>query len=65
MPLSTEMSEFSQHSDQAVTRRTSLYMGTIPPPEMVRQFAEIDPTFPERLFRMAEIENIHRQKNGD
>lgn len=35
----------------------SFYAGPIPHPEMLKQFNEVDVTFAERLFKMAEKQN--------
>lgn len=37
------------------------YQGVIPPPEMMEHFAEIDPSFPDRILRMAEKEGDARR----
>lgn len=34
----------------------------LPPPEALRQFGEVDPSFPERIVRMAEGQAHHRQR---
>jgi uncharacterized membrane protein len=34
----------------------------IPPPEMMEQFKTIDPTFPDRILKMAENEGTHRRE---
>lgn len=33
------------------------YVGPIPPPQTLAQFKDVDPTFPERIFKMAEAHN--------
>lgn len=37
------------------------WAGPLPPPLSVRAFGEIDPSFPERIVRMAELEGEHRR----
>ena len=37
------------------------YQGVIPPPEMMEKFSEIDPSFPDRILKMAENEGIERR----
>lgn len=39
------------------------YEGMIPPPQMMSEFMDVDPTFPERIMAMAEREAAHRHKN--
>ncbi len=39
------------------------YEGMIPPPNMMAEFMNVDPTFPERIMAMAEKESAHRHKN--
>jgi uncharacterized membrane protein len=34
-----------------------LYSGTIPHPDLLKKFGDINPSFPERLMRMAEDNN--------
>lgn len=38
---------------------TTAYTGVVPPPALLKQFNEVDPTFAERLFKMAEAQNEH------
>ena len=38
-----------------------LYMGPVPSPDIIKEFGEIDPSFPERLITLAENEAKHRQ----
>ena len=37
-----------------------LSIGPIPPPEILKGYKEIDPSFPERIFKMAEKEQRFR-----
>lgn len=39
--------------------QTELYAGAVPPPALLKQFNEVDPTFAERIFKMAEAQNEH------
>lgn len=41
---------------------TKHYQGVIPPPEMMEQFKNIDPSFPDRILKMAENEGFHRRE---
>lgn len=34
--------------------RQEVFLGPLPPPEMLRQYAEINAEYPERIFRMVE-----------
>lgn len=38
------------------------FSGPMPPPHLIAGYGEIDPSFPERLFRLTEKEAAHRQK---
>ena len=38
-----------------------LYMGPVPSPDIIKEFGEIDPSFPNRLITLAENEAKHRQ----
>lgn len=35
-------------------QQLQFYQGSVPHPEILKQLAEIDPSFPERVFRIAE-----------
>ena len=35
------------------------YSGAVPPPALLAQFKEVDASFPERIFKMAEEQNAH------
>ncbi len=37
------------------------FSGPIPPPEMLDQYASVDPEFPDRIITMAESQQQHRQ----
>jgi uncharacterized membrane protein len=39
-----------------------LYVGPIPSPDIIKEFSEIDPSFPERLMALGEREAKHRQR---
>jgi uncharacterized membrane protein len=41
-------------------RAVQMYSGPIPPPEIMERYKLIDPTFPERIFAMAERQSEHR-----
>jgi uncharacterized membrane protein len=41
-------------SPQAVIESEALFSGPIPPPAVLRGYGEIDPQYPERIFKMAE-----------
>jgi uncharacterized membrane protein len=41
-------------------RVESSFSGAVPPPALMEQYKSIDPTFPERFFTMAELEQRHR-----
>ena len=38
-----------------------MYSGPIPPPDLLRHYSEIDPTFPDRIIKLAESEQQFRQ----
>lgn len=44
-------------------RIAKLSIGPIPPPKILREYKEIDPSFPERIFKMAEKEQEFRHKS--
>ena len=46
-----------QQSDLVQVGVQELYAGPIPHPETLRQFGEVDPSFPERLMKMTEENN--------
>lgn len=39
----------------------SMYSGPIPPPQTLHEYNQIDPTFAERIMKMAETQACHRQ----
>lgn len=41
------------------------YYGPIPPPNLLNDYRLIDPTFPDRIIKMAESEQAHRHKMDD
>lgn len=41
-------------------RAVRMYSGPVPPPEIMEGYKQIDPTFPERMFAMAERQSEHR-----
>jgi len=47
----------------ALIAQQSFYQGELPSPEMMEQFKQVDPTFPDRIVKMAENEAINRHKN--
>lgn len=36
-------------------------MGPIPPPHIMKEYFEIDPSFPDRIMKMTEQEALHRR----
>lgn len=42
--------------------QASFYSGKLPPPEMMQQYNDIEPTFANRILEMAEKESIHTHK---
>jgi uncharacterized membrane protein len=42
--------------------KQEIFQSDYPPPEMLQKYAQIDPSFPDRLLKMAEIEGAHRRK---
>ena len=47
----------SGKSSILVGKKQELYSGPIPSPALMKGYAEIDPTFPDRILRMAEKSN--------
>jgi len=41
-------------------RAVRMYSGPLPPPEIMAAYKDIDPTFPERMFALAEKQSDHR-----
>ncbi len=46
---------------QAQFSSTTTYTTPVPPPEVLREHALVDPSFPERFMGMAERQALHRQ----
>lgn len=44
---------------------TELYSGVVPPPSLLEQFNKVDPTFADRIFKMAEAQNEHSIKSEE
>lgn len=40
------------------------FVGPIPPPEVLKQYAEISPDIPDRIVKMAENEQLERMKES-
>lgn len=40
-----------------------VHIGPLPPPEILERYGEIDPSFPERIFHMAEKEQKFRHRS--
>ena len=40
-------------------RKTEIYKGAIPPPDMMEGYKALDPSFPDRILSMAEKEQAH------
>lgn len=49
-------------SIQVSHTQTSFYSGKLPPPEMMAQYNQVDPTFADRILSMAETEQNHIHK---
>ncbi len=61
----------SQHNENIKTSKTgvkiskthvAIISSPLPPPEVLEKYAEIDPSFPERLMQMVEKEQRHRHR---
>lgn len=54
-----------QHAKPVSANSTTLiaeaFQGPIPPPEVLREFGAVDPTFPERIVRLWEEQATHRR----
>ncbi len=53
-----------QSRNLSVTK-TQVYQGTIPPPEMMEGYKNLDNTFPNRILSMAEKEQSHYHKMNE
>lgn len=42
-------------------RELSIYQGPLPHPDVLKGYAEVDPSFPDRVIGMAENQSLHRQ----
>lgn len=51
--------------ESAKLSMTTAYSGVVPPPVLLKQFNEVDPTFAERIFKMAEAQNEHSIKQEE
>lgn len=49
----------SKGSHGVSVSKTSFYSGKLPSPEMMQQYQEVDPTFANRILKMAESEEDH------
>lgn len=63
---SSEISESaSDHAQETVagqlTVTRTLHVGPLPPPEVLSAYGQVDPSFPERILRMAEAQAEHRK----
>lgn len=50
----------STNSENKVTVQGLFYQGPIPPPEVLEKYEKISPGFADRIVKMAEIEQEHR-----
>jgi uncharacterized membrane protein len=56
------------HTSVSRTQRSEIheihaeYKGPIPPPDALKNYGQVDPSFPERIMAMAEREQAHRHK---
>lgn len=60
-PTGTQQTNRTVKVQQAHIKQ-EIFQSDYPPPEMLQKYAQIDPTFPDRLLKMAEIEGAHRRK---
>ncbi len=44
------------------TYTRTLHVGPLPPPEVLSAYGEVDPSFPERILKMAEAQAEHRKQ---
>jgi uncharacterized membrane protein len=51
-----------QNNDGSRQITGKLYQGVFPSPEMLKEYAEIDPELPNRLIKWTEEESNHRRK---
>ena len=46
--------------EQALVHQQFEISGPIPPPQILKGYGDVDPTFPQRILKMAEDEQSHR-----
>lgn len=62
IPLNTDVTVSSAQSGNFSLLQASGWQGPMPSPEAMKRFAEIDPTFPERIMALTEGEARHRRE---
>jgi uncharacterized membrane protein len=55
--MATKPPKHQQDPKKSLTVRSQQYSGPIPPAEELAKFHQIDPSFPERIMKMAENHN--------
>lgn len=50
----------TRHEKQEII--SAQYSGPLPLPTLLRDYGDIDPSFPERIMKMAELEQCHRHE---
>ena len=43
-----------QNNSEIITGGSALFAGPLPPPAVLKGYGEVDPQYPERIFKMAE-----------
>lgn len=62
--LKQELNELPKEQRIMLLEQTVQYRGTLPPPEMLKEFDVIIPDGAERIMKMAETEAKERQENN-
>ena len=62
--LKQELNELPKEQRIMLLQQTDQYRGTLPPPEMLKEFDVIIPDGAERIMKMAETEAKERQENN-
>ena len=50
-----------RHRPLGKVQTSQSWVGPVPPPQALRAFGEIEPSFPERIMRMAEEASAHQR----
>ncbi len=63
LPKKLEKKEGSEQPKAIQITQAKVHIGPIPDPETLERYRDIDPSFPERIVRMAEKEQTFRHRS--